>query len=144
MARKSQAIGAAGDEQGAAALARFGVLLLEKVATPIRRIPHPNPQIAAQGYCKIIYGEPVSGDWRGVWMDGTSVLAEIKTAFDRNLRWSDFDDHQPGDLSAHAALAMSLLVWVSSAGIFILRWPVPGFGPGQGLTVERARELDRQ
>ena len=138
MARKSQAIGAAGDEQGASALARFGVLLLEKVATPIRLIAHPSQP----GYFRVIYGSPVSGDWRGVWMDGTSVLAEIKTAFDRNLRWSDFDDHQPGDLSAHAALAMSLLVWVSSAGIFILRWPVPGFGPGRGLTIERARELD--
>lgn len=138
MSRVSQSIGAAGDEQGAAALARMGVLLLERVSTPIRRIPHPTQR----EYCKVIYGEPVSGDWRGVWVDGTSVLVEIKTAMDRNLVWSDFKPHQPGALSAHAELAMSLLVWVSSAGIFVLHWPVPGFGPGHGLTVERARELN--
>lgn len=140
MGRASQRIGAAGDEQGAAALRRMGVLLLEKVATPIRLIPHPNHS----GYYRVIYDTPVSGDWRGVWMDGASVLAEIKTAFDRNLRWSDLREHQPGALSAHAELAMTLLVWVSSAGVFVMRWPIPDFGPGKSITIEMARELDIQ
>jgi hypothetical protein len=118
----------------------MGVLLLQKVATPIRRIPHPtNPQ-----YCRVIYDAPVDCDWHSVWPDGTSVRAEIKTHMDGNLTRSAFQPHQPQALSDHAEIADSFLVWVSGSGIFVMRWPVPGFGPGHGLTVERARELDIQ
>jgi len=140
--RTNQRVGAAGEEQGAAALARMGVLLLEKVATPIRRIPHPTlPQ-----YCRVIYDKPVSCDWHGVWVDGVSVRAEIKTHMDGNLTWSAFQPHQPAALTAHAEIAISFLVWVSGAGIFVMRWPLPVevFAPGKGLAVEQARKLDVQ
>ena len=111
----NQKIGAAGQEQGRGALFRAGVELVEHIGTPFTRIPHPNPQIAKQGYCKIVYDEKVSGDHRGVLPGGISVLAEVKTVLIGNLTWSHFNgDHQPESLTKHAETgAISLLVWVS-------------------------------
>ena len=72
---------------------------------------------------------------------GQSVMAEVKTV-EHNLRWSDFMDHQPDALTEHADLGgLSLVVWVHSTGIYILRWPIPGFGKGNGLAFDTAAML---
>lgn len=120
------------------ALRAFGVNMIEKIGTPVRCIPHRTQR----GYFRVVWDEPVAGDHRGVIGDGRSVLAETKTVLDRNLRWSDFRDHQPGALSEHAALGgLSLVVWVHASGVYVMTWPIPGFGPGTSIDVPRATEL---
>lgn len=137
MTRREQRIGAHGQEQAARALRMAGVECVEKVATPVILIAS-----RYKGLFKVKYGEKVSGDHRGILPDGTSVLAETKTVLDGNLTWSHLRDHQPGRLTAHAEYnGVSLLVWVHSSGIYIMRWPVPGFGPGRGITPQQAEEL---
>jgi hypothetical protein len=67
-------------------------------------------------------------------------MIEVKTV-EHNLRWSDFREHQPGKLTEHAELGgLSLVVWVHSSGVYTLEWPIADFGPGEGLTPERARQ----
>jgi hypothetical protein len=138
MTRREQQVGKQGQEIAKAALWMRGVYLVEEIGTPVRTIPHPS----IPGYYRVIYGEKVSGDHRGVLADGTSVLCEVKTILDRNLRYSDLREHQPGRLSAHAEYAVSLLVWVHSSGVYCLRWPIEGFEPGTGITQEKAERLD--
>lgn len=138
MTRHEDRIGKIGQEHAAAALRRLGVKMVEKIGTPVRLIPAP-----IKGTFKVVWGETVSGDHRGITDDGTSVLAETKTILDRNLVWSDLRDHQPGALTAHHEYGgVSLLVWVHSTGIYVMRWPVPGFGPRKSITPERAQELE--
>jgi hypothetical protein len=85
----------------------------------------------------------VSGDHRGILPGGRSVLAETKTILERNLVWSDLRDHQPERLDEHTRWGgLTFLVWVSARGVFIMRWPIPGFGPGKGITLEKAEQLD--
>jgi hypothetical protein len=128
--------GNAGEQHAAGALRRLGILMVEEVGTPfviISRKPG--------GWVKGFWKAKVSGDLRGHTAQGISVLAEVKTAWDRNLHWSDLDTHQPERLSMHAECAISLLVWVHRTGIFCMRWPVPGFGPGVGITPELGQAL---
>lgn len=137
MTRREQRIGAHGQEQAARALRMAGVELVEKIATPVKLIASQH-----KGYFRVVYGETVSGDHRGILPDGTSVLAETKTVLDGNLTWSHLREHQPGRLTAHAEYnGVSLLVWVHSSGIYIMRWPVPGFGPRKSITPKQAEEL---
>jgi hypothetical protein len=140
--RAEQHIGREGEELAAIMLRNYGVSQLERIGTPVRQV---------RG--RIIYGEPVAADFRGVIsvtlfphstnleIIGQSVMAEVKTV-DHNLRWSDFREHQPGKLTEHAELGgLSLVVWVHSSGVYILRWPIPGFSAGHGLTPEMAGAL---
>ena len=137
MTRREQATGKAGEEQAASALRRFGCEMVEKIGTPVRLIP-----AKITGTYKVIFGEKVSGDHRAILPGGRSVLAETKTILERNLTWSDLREHQPERLDQHADCGgLSLLVWVSSGGVFIMQWPIDGFGPGIGITIERAQEL---
>lgn len=137
MSKREQRIGAHGQEQAARALRMAGVELVEKIATPVKLIASQH-----KGYFRVVYGETVSGDHRGILPDGTSVLAETKTVLDGNLTWSHLRDHQPGRLTAHAEYnGVSLLVWVHASGIYIMRWPVPGFGPRKSITPQQAEEL---
>jgi hypothetical protein len=137
MTKRNQSIGSAGEEQSAAALRRIGVEMVEKIGTPVRLLPAREP-----GTYRVIWGEKVSGDHRGLTPDGYSVLAETKTILDRNLRWSDLREHQPARLSEHARCnGISLLVWVHSTGIYIMRWPVAFFSPGTSITSEQAGEI---
>ena len=130
--------GKAGQEHAAAALARIGVEAVEKVGTPVRMIPAKIP-----GTYRIIFGEKVAGDHRGILPGGRSVLAETKTIFEHNLAWSDLRPHQPGKLTEHTEWGgLSLLVWVSNAGVFVMEWPIPGFGPHKSITLEQAEKLD--
>jgi hypothetical protein len=136
MSRKEQSIGKHGQELAASALRRVGVLMVEQIATPVivSRVSG-KPVVVA-------WGEQVSGDHRGILPGGRSVLAETKTIRDHALRWSDFREHQPGRLDAHAeAGGLSLVVWVNEDGAYVMRWPIPGFGPQKSIDLETAREL---
>jgi hypothetical protein len=131
--------GRVGQEHAAAALRRIGVKCVEKIGTPVRLVP----VVKKPGAYFVYWEEKVSGDHRGILPGGRSVLAETKSIYDKNLTWSDLRPHQPDRLDDHAAMGgLTLLVWVSSRGVFIMQWPVPGFGPGKGITLEQAKKLD--
>lgn len=135
MTRKQQQIGKHGQDLAAAALRQLGIEMVEQIGTPVRLIPVNG----AGGVYRVIWGEKVSGDHRGVLPGGTSVLAECKTILDRNLRYGDLRDHQPGRLSEHAGHGgLSLLVWVHHTGVYVMRWPILSFGPGEGIPFEFA------
>lgn len=137
MTRREDRIGKMGQEQAASALRRLGVNMVEKIGTPTKLIP-----ARVKGTFKVIWGERVSGDHRGILENGISVLAETKTILDSNLKWSDFRDHQPGALDAHHSYGgVSLVVWVHDSGIYVMRWPIPGFGPRKSITPEQAAAL---
>lgn len=93
---------------------------------------------------EIIPYSKVAGDFRAVVHgSGRSVLVEVKTREDRNLRWSDFEPHQLQRLQAHTdAGAIALVVWVHCSGVYVLRWPVPGFKPRKSLAPGMAAGLD--
>jgi hypothetical protein len=135
-----QRIGRAGQNVAAAALSRLGVELVEEIGTPVRLVP---AHAHRKDVFRVSFGEKVSGDHRGILPGGRSVLAETKTILDRNLRFSDLRDHQPGRLTAHADFGgLSLLVWVHQSGTYILQWPVPGFISGTGIDPDRAAQLN--
>jgi len=139
MSKHEDRIGKRGQELAASALCRVGVLNVEKIGTPVKLIPHPR----MKDYYRVIWDERVSGDHRGILPGGRSVLVETKTIFERSLRWSDFREHQPGKLDAHhEAGGLSLVVLVNERGAHVLRWPIPGFGPGKSISQERAGDLD--
>jgi hypothetical protein len=138
MSRKEQSIGKYGQELAAVALRMIGIDMVEQIGTPIHLVPHPTQA----GYYRVIFGEKVSGDHRGILPGGRSVLAETKTIRDRSLRWSDFREHQPDRLDAHTeAGGLSLVVWINEYGAKIMRWPIPGFGPGKSIDIETAERL---
>jgi len=137
MTKREQRIGKIGQEHAAGALRRAGVNMVEQIGTPVKLIP-----ARQKGAWKVIWGEKVSGDHRGILADGRSVLAETKTIMDRNLSWSDLRDHQPDRLSEHHNHnGLSLLVWVHSTGVYLMKWPIEGFGPRKSITPERAEAL---
>ena len=81
----------------------------------------------------------------GLLDDGTRVIAETKTIYNRNLRWSDLRGHQPERLDLNKEYnGVSLLVWVSSHGVFVMDWVFPNgiFKPRKGLTPTLAESLD--
>lgn len=126
MGKAQDTIGKQGQEIAAAALRRIGVNMIEKIGTPVKVIPKGMKD--GVPVFQVIWGEKVSGDHRGILDDGTSVLAETKTILDRNLRWSDLREHQPGRLTEHHNHGgLSLLVWVHSEGTYVMQWPIIGF-----------------
>lgn len=126
-----------GQNIAARALEALGVNMVEKIGTPVKLIPYHLG--ARRDVYRVIWGEKVSGDHRGLLVNGASVLAETKTILDRNLRYSDLREHQPGKLQEHAeSNGLSLLVWVHSSGVYVMRWPIDGFGPGKAMGVARA------
>ena len=128
-------IGKYGQERAAAALRSLGIEMVEQIGTPVFLIPAER----ARNTYFVTWGEKVSGDHRGILQGGRSVLAETKTIMERNLRWSDLRDHQPGRLDEHNQHGgLSLLVWVHTTGVHVMQWPVLGFGPGESLTPEFA------
>ena len=132
--KSQQQIGKYGQEVAASALCRIGVEMVEQIGTPVHLVP-----VGKTGTYRVIYGERVSGDHRGILPGGRSVLAETKTIMDRNLRYSDLRDHQPARLSEHVEHGgLSLLVWVHNSGVYIMQWPVFGFEAGRSICVEDA------
>ncbi len=137
MTKHEQRTGAIGEQHAAQALRSAGIEMVEKIGTPVKLIPSRIP-----GTYKVIWGEKVSGDMRGILPGGKSVLAETKTILDRNLRYSDLREHQPERLTQHAEHGgVSLLVWVHTTGIWIMRWPVNGFIRGKSIDPDTAEEL---
>ena len=134
-------LGNAGEQTAANALRQRGVLMVEEIGTPFVVVERK-----AGGWMRGYWKEKVSGDLRGHLSNGTSVIAEVKTIWNRNLRWSDLDSHQPGRLDMHAENAISLLVWVHSSGVYVMNWyrlMASGvFGPRQGLTIEQAEQFN--
>jgi hypothetical protein len=149
MSAIQQHIGKAGEQMAISALHQIGVEQIEKIGTPVTTIRNKQGKIS-----NVFYGEPVAADFRGVYpvdlyphttnpaQIGQSVMAEVKTILDRNLIWSDFRPHQPAALSEHVQFGgMSLVVWVHSTGIYVMRWPIYEFGPGNGITPAEAQCL---
>jgi hypothetical protein len=134
MTRREDRTGKAGEELAESVLRSLGIEQIERVSTPVKLIPSNYP-----GLFKVIFGEKVIGDRRGILPGGRSVLIEVKTIIDRNLQWSDLRPHQPEGLTLHAQLGgMSLLVWVHQSGVYVMRWPMNGFGPGKSIDPEKA------
>lgn len=133
--RYAQAVGAAGEELAAKVLAGRGVRMVERIATPTKLI---------RG--RMIYSAKVSGDHMGILVpSGVRVLTEVKTIHDRNLRWGDLRSHQPERLSLNKEFGgVSLLVWVSGDGVFVMDWNFPSwdFKPGVGMLRCNAKVRD--
>jgi hypothetical protein len=137
MTRAQQNIGKHGETLAASVLSGLGVEMIERIGTPVSLVPHPH----IPGYFRVIYAETVSGDHRGILPGGRSVLVEVKTIVDRNLRYSDLRTHQPDRLSEHANHGgLSVLVWVHGSGVYPMIWPVSGFYPGKSLNVVQAAQ----
>lgn len=151
MTRREQQVGKQGEALALSALRSIGVEQIEHIGTPVRLIASGKND----GTFRVVYGEPVAADFRGVLpkqvyydedepsiIAGVSVMAEVKTILDRNLRYSDLRPHQPGKLTEHSDLGgISLLVWVHSSGVYVMRWPIPGFSPGFGIIPFRADQI---
>ena len=135
----SSRIGKAGESLAAGVLGRLGVHMVEPIATPFKIIK--SRRINGQTWYRIKWSDKVSADHTGLLSDGRRVLAEVKTV-EHNLRWSDFKTHQPGRLTMNVlGQGISVVVWVHSTGVKVLKWPIDGFKPGKGITPERAEEL---
>ena len=129
-----------GQNVAAASLSRNDIEMVEQIGTPVKLLP---VQSQRKNVYQVIFGEKVSGDHRGILYGGRSVLAETKTILDRNLRYSDLRKHQPGRLTSHATFGgLSLLVWVHSTEVYIMRWPVDGFMEGKSISIEKATALN--
>lgn len=138
--RDEQAIGKHGQNLAASHLSQIGIEMVEQIGTPVKLIPVSEHR---KDVFRVVFGEKVSGDHRGILQGGRSVLAETKTILDRNLRYSDLREHQPGRLSNHSDFGgLSLLVWVHHTGVYIMEWPIPGFVSGKSISVEMALDLN--
>lgn len=137
MSKAEAKLGIRGQELAANVLRQIGVFMVEHIGTPFTIV-----KAGRRGWYQGFFGEKVSGDLRGHTKNGISVLAEVKTIWNRNLRWSDLREHQPGRLDMHAERAISLLIWVHDSGVFIMLWPVPGFRPGKSISPEQAASLN--
>lgn len=135
--KREQKIGKDGEQLARSVLDGLGLEMIEKIGTPVKLIPVSS---ARKNVYQVIFGEKVAADHRAMLPDGRSVLIEVKTIDERNLAWSDLREHQPAKLQQHAELnGLSLLVWVHGMEVFVMRWPVDGFGPGKGITPEQAK-----
>jgi len=142
MSKEEQSIGSHGENLAQSVLSGMGIEMIEKIGTPIKAIPMGTKN--GKPVYQVIWGEKVSGDRRGILPGGKSVLIEVKTILDRNLVWSDLRDHQPERLQIHAAFGgLSLLVWVHNTGVYVMTFPIMGFGKGMGIKVEQAEKLHK-
>ena len=138
--KAQQVIGRHGEDIARNALHQAGVEMVEKIGTPVLLSPvlSNKPNVF-----HVAWGEKVSGDHRGLLYGGQSVLAETKTILDRNLRYSDLREHQPERLRIHAEFGgLSLLVWVHSTGVYVMKFPIAGFVPGTSLAPHQAEALN--
>ena len=143
MAKKEHEQGKAGEKLARQVLRQRGVRMVEKIGTPVRLVPTMTGSGRPAFY--VYFGTKVSGDMTGLLDNGIRVIAETKTIYNRNLRWSDLRAHQPERLSLNKSYnGVSLLIWVSTHGVHIMDWVYPNedFKPGKGLTPARAKELN--
>lgn len=137
--KASQAKGVAGEGIAERLLTEAGVLMVERIATPVKIIESRTMQ--GQRWVRVVFSDPVSGDRRGILPGGRRVLCEVKNVAG-NLVPSNFELHQIEALSRNAELGgLSLVVFVRDGQGVILEWPIPGFRPRHGISFERAQEL---
>lgn len=137
--KREQQIGKNGEQAARSVLDGLGLEMIEKIGTPVKLSPVPG---ARKNVYQVSFGEKVAADHRALLPDGRSVLIEVKTIYDRNLVWSDLREHQPAKLQQHANLnGLSLLVWVHDSGVYVMRFPIEGFGPGKGITPAQAQNI---
>ncbi len=148
--KRSKAIGKEGEAKAARALRGLGFVMLEGIGTPVKIVETKIDSRKKKWY-RIIWGEKVSADHNAMLPDGTGrrVLIEVKTVEgEKNLIWSQFEDHQPGRLTMNEEYGgISLVVWVrfDFGEVYIMRWRElreAGFRHGKGCTPEMARELE--
>lgn len=138
MSKSEQLTGKHGEALAESTLHGLGVEMLEKIGTPVLTIP------AGRGLFKVVWGEKVSGDRRGILPGGRSVLIEVKTILDRNLRYSDLREHQPERLQEHAHHGgLSLLVWVHNSGVYVMGFPISEFTSGTSISTRFAVVCDQ-
>jgi hypothetical protein len=134
MSRIQQRTGKQGENLAESTLLGLGIEQIEKIGTPVLLIPS-----RYKGLFKVVYGEKVSGDRRGILPGGRSVLIEVKTILDHNLTYSELKPHQHAGLKAHADFGgLSLLVWIHNSGVYVMEFPISGFIPGTSLTPQVA------
>lgn len=143
MARRQQRVGKHGENLVGGVLSSLGLLMVERIGNPYAIVGQ-----GKRGF-EVVFTGTASGDFRAVTPCGASVLVEVKTVLDGNLTWSHLREHQPVALTEHARIgeAVSMLVWVHSSGVYVMRWTVDGidgFSPRHGLTPERAAKLDAE
>lgn len=138
--RRQSISGKRGEDAVIEFLCYLGFLDVQRVGTPVKAC---RPIPGKPGRFEVVFGEKVSGDGRAVLPGGKSVLFETKTTSGtENLAWSQMEKHQPERLTRHADTgAVSLLIWNCPAGIFVMRWPVAGFGPRKSIDPETAAGL---
>ena len=138
--KREQQIGKNGEQTARSVLDGLGLEMIEKIGTPVNLIPVRSGN--QKNVFFVVWGEKVAADHRALLPDGRSVLIEVKTIYDRNLVWSDLREHQPAKLQQHADLnGLSLLVWVHDSGVYVMRFPIEGFGPGKGITPAQAQNI---
>lgn len=141
MSKKNHYAGKAGQDLAIKVLRSRGVRMAEQIGTPVRLIP----VIGQKGAYRVYFGDKVSGDISGLLDDGTRVIAEVKSVRGEKLSWSKLRAHQPERLDLNKNYnGVSLLVWVSDYGVFVMDWIFPNedFKKGTPMTAEKARELD--
>lgn len=119
------------------ALCARGLAMVERVQTGFRLQRQFD---AATGTSRIVGASPaarVAGDFRAVVRgSGRSVLVESKFRADGQLSLADFQPHQRAALDEHALHGgLSLVAWVTSAGVELLAWPIVDLVKGKPLTV---------
>lgn len=116
--RAQQRQGARGEVDAAKYLARLGVEMIVKVETPTHFVKG-----------RAIRYKKADADINGIYPPtGQRVLAEVKTHDGDTLPWSEFRPHQPERLTKNDEYrGISFVVWVHSTGVYVLRWPIPGF-----------------
>ena len=162
--RKTQRKGKAGEQAAERVLRTMGFKCIEPVGKHVHLTPvdakrgiepvgkhvHRGQVDAKRGIYRVKFIKKLPGDFTAVGHDGISVLVEVKHIDGREtLRWSDLRKSKPGHpgqaaclTKHHEAGGLSLLIWVHDY-VWVLEWPVVGFGPGRkgSLTLERAKEL---
>lgn len=137
LGKHSQAKGKRGESVAERLLRQKGVLMVEKIATPVKIVD--SKRTRGRQWHRIVWGEKVSGDRRGLLPGGRRVLAEVKSR-QHNLRWSDFQAHQIEALNEnHAHGGLSLVVYIHPQVHVVMEWPMEGFdGSYSSITPEEA------
>lgn len=152
--RINQNRGGQGESIAANVLFARGLAMVEKIGTPTKKIPLEQSGkkllrklgINTRDLYHVKFGEKVSGDRRAIIPEyGISVLVEVKTRLDSKLSTSDFEKHQLQALTTHVENGgISLIVWVHESGVYVLNYPINGWGKNYPLSPEQARIVDIQ
>lgn len=140
--KRSRTAGVVGETLTKAELVRLGFTMIERVHTPWKVLRKPDPKRGSR-IVGAVPEEKVSGDFRAVWpftlensLVGVSVLVESKAREGDRVLWSDVEEHQRDALQRHhEAGGLSYLSVVLGGRATLMRWPIPGFGPGSSIRI---------